>query len=402
MNPCNANSASEASAAKGLIQEDQIRNCGALTQMLVSTNTSHPDGNEADLVRKISALFPDHLYRRVLDHGNNRASLIVRIDGKNRGGLAFVGHIDTVAFGDVQAWKYPPVEARIQDGILYGRGSADMKSGVAAMITAAQCVLASGRTPEEDLFFCFTADEEANGMGVLAVMQSGDLANVKEFIIAEPSELKLGLCEKGALWLRINAEGKLAHGSRPRVGVNAVEHLIEFRCRLQRAVDTQTNHPLLDTTTIATTGFYGGIMTNVIPAQARMELDIRTLPSLPNARVVEIARQIAEEMEHSYKDLHICVEILNDRIPVETLPDAPMVCKMRKIFDAMGLACETKGMYFYTDMSQIALYTDAPFLILGPADDKQAHVTDEHVAVKDIETAARIYTAYIEQNYMKD
>ena len=385
-----------------LLQEDRILNCGPLTQMLVSTNTSQPAGNEADLVRKISALFPEHLYRRVVDHGNNRASLILRIDGKKRGGLAFAGHIDTVAFGDEQAWKYPPLEAKIQDGILYGRGAADMKSGVAAMITAAQCVLDSGKTPEEDLYFCFTADEEAGGMGILGLMQTGELADVKEFIIAEPSQLKLGLCEKGALWLRIHAEGLLAHGSRPRVGVNAVEGLIEFRCRLQKVVDTETCHPLLDTTTISTTGFHGGIMTNVIPAQAYMELDIRTLPSLPNARVIEIARQIGEEMERSDNHLHIRIEVLNDRIPVETKPEDPMVQKMRKTFASLNLPCETKGMYFYTDMSQIALYTDAPFLILGPGDDKQAHVTDEHVAVCDIEHAARIYTAYIEQNYMGD
>lgn len=383
-----------------LVQEDRILNCGPLTQMLVSTNTSQPAGNEADLVRKISALFPEYLYRRIIDHGNNRASLILRIDGRKRGGLAFVGHIDTVAFGDEQAWKYPPLEARIQDGILYGRGAADMKSGVAAMITAAQCVLDSGKTPEEDLYFCFTADEEAGGMGILELMRTGELAGVKEFIIAEPSQLKLGICEKGALWLRIHAEGLLAHGSRPQVGVNAVEGLIEFRCLLQNAVDTKTRHPLLDTTTISTTGFRGGIMTNVIPAQAQMELDIRTLPSLPNARVIEIARQIGEEVERRHQHLHIRMEVLNDRIPVETQPEAPMVRKMRKTFESLELPCETKGMYFYTDMSQIALYTDAPFLILGPGDDKQAHVTDEHVAVCDIAYAARIYTAYIEQNYM--
>lgn len=383
-----------------LLQEDKIRNCGLVTQMLVSTNTSQPAGNEADLVRKISALFPEHLYRRIIDHGNNRASLILRIDGKNRGGLAFVGHIDTVAFGEEKAWKYPPLEARIQDGVLYGRGAADMKSGVAAMITAAQCVVASGCTPLEDLYFCFTADEEAGGTGVLAVMQSGELACVREFIIAEPSQLKMGLCEKGALWLRIHVEGQLAHGSRPQVGVNAVECLIEYRCRLQSAVDTNTRHPLLDTTTISTTGFHGGIMTNIIPAQAWMELDIRTLPSLSNARVIEIARKIGEEMEHTHNHLHIHIEVLNDRIPVETAQDAPIAQRMRKTLESLSLPCETKGMYFYTDMSQIALYTHAPFLILGPGDDKQAHVTDEHVTVRDIEAAARIYTAYIEQYYM--
>ena len=384
-----------------LLQEHIILNCGPLTQMLVSTNTSQPAGNEADLVRKISALVPAHVYRRVLDHGNNRASLILRIDGKKRGGgLAFVGHIDTVAFGDEQAWTYPPLSAQIRNGILYGRGAADMKSGVAAMIIAAQCVLASGRIPEKDLWFCFTADEEAGGMGILSIMQSGELSDVEEFIIAEPSELKLGLCEKGALWLRIHAEGLLAHGSRPEVGINAVEALMDFHHRLHQAVDTETPHPLLNTTTISTTGFYGGIMTNVIPAQAYMELDIRTLPSLPNAEVVEFAQKIAAEMEHDRPNLHIRVEVLNNRVPVETLPDAPIVRKMQHTFETLSLPCESKGMYFYTDMSQIALYTDAPFLILGPGDDKQAHVTNEHVAVSDIENAARVYTAYIEQNYM--
>lgn len=380
--------------------DDIIHDCGPLAQMLVSVNTSHPAGNEADLVKKISALFPENLYRHVIDHGNNRASLILRIDGKRRGGLAFVGHIDTVAFGD-KPWTHSPLGAdAIQDSILYGRGAADMKGGVAAMITAARCVLASGRTPEEDLYFCFTADEEAGGMGVLSVMQTGELSDVKEFIIAEPSLLKLGLCEKGAFWLRVHAEGVQAHGSRPQVGVNAIEALIEYRCRLQDAIDTRTIHPLLETTTIATTGFHGGIMTNVIPAKAYMELDIRTLPGLSNIEVLGAARKLAEDMERNCKNLHIRIEVLNDRISVETPPESPMVQKMRKVMDMLKLPCDTRGMYFYTDMSQVALYTDAPFLILGPGDDKQAHVTDEHVSVQDIEHAARIYTTYIEQYFM--
>ena len=384
-----------------LMNENIILNSGALTKMLVATNTSQPAGNEADLVKKIEALFPERIYRRVIDHGNNRASLILRIDGRERGqGLAFVGHIDTVAFGDIQAWEHHPLEAWEQDGILYGRGAADMKGGVAAMISTALCVIDSGRVPERDLFFCFTADEEAGGMGVQAVMGSGELKDVAEYIIAEPSQMMLGLCEKGALWLRIHAEGLLAHGSRPLVGVNAVEALMEFRHRLSLAVDTETIHPLLDTTTISTTGFHGGIMTNVIPAEAQMELDIRTLPSLKNAQVIQCAEAIAAEMEAQREHLHIRIEVLNDRIPVETAPDAPMVKRMEKVFGQLSMPCRKKGMYFYTDMSQIALYTDAPFLILGPGDDKQAHVTNEHVSVSAIEDASRVFTAYIEQYYM--
>lgn len=77
-----------------------------------------------------------------------------------------------------------------------------------------------------------------------------------------------------------------------------------------------------------------------------------------------------------------------------------MVRRMEAVFDALSMNCEKKGMYFYTDMSQIALYTNAPFLILGPGDDKQAHVTDEHIPIREIEAVARVYTKYIESYYM--
>ena len=386
-----------------ICQEGLIKQSGRLAQLLVATQSSQPEGNEAEIISKIDSLFPRHIFRHKLDHGDNRASLLIKIEGaQHDGALAFVGHVDTVALGDLSQWTYPPLDATERDGILYGRGAADMKGGVAAMITAAQCVIQSGKTPARDLLFCFTADEEANGMGVQAIVKAGLLDHVSEVIIAEPSEQKIGLCEKGAIWLRLEAHGVSAHGSRPEIGLNAVEALMEFQRRLAANINTSHEHRLLGCTTISVTRLNGGIMTNVIPEEAVMELDIRTLPSLKNEVVLETARRIVEEMCAADSRLTLKITVLNDRLAVETPESASMVQKMKQVFAQYDLDPTPRGLYFYTDMSQIAPRVNVPFLILGPGDDKQAHKINEHAPIRAIETIARVYTTYIENFYMGD
>ncbi|MGM9662954.1 MAG: M20 family metallopeptidase [Oscillospiraceae bacterium] len=379
-------------------REDLIRSAAALTAALVRTDTRQPEGCEDRLVRQIDALFPESVFRRRIDHGAGRSSLILRIDGQTREeALAFVGHTDTVACGRLADWKHPPLEGRCEDGVLYGRGSADMKSGVAAMILAAQYLLASGKRPRHDVFFCFTADEEAAGTGVQAVMATGLLDQVRQVIIPEPTALRAGICEKGALWLRAEAHGALAHGSQPQNGVNGIDALIRFTQELRSAICTGEAHPLLGETTLALTRLSGGVMTNVIPADAEAEMDIRTLPGLSNERVLALARGIAAELSAAQPPLTIRLSVLNDRDAAETAPDAPLVRRMQAVLAAEGLDSAVRGLPYYTDMSQIAKRIDAAFLLLGPGDDAQAHQTDEHVRAADVETAVRVFLAYLDR-----
>ena len=386
-----------------MADERILKECEETLRKLVMVDTSQPEGNEFDIVKVIDSLLPECMYREIIDHGNNRASLVARADGQNeKGGLAFVGHIDTVSFGDIDRWTHHPLSAHTEDDILHGRGSSDMKGGVAAMIITARRIMSHSQKPKHNIYFCFTADEEANGTGVLAMLENGVFEDVDEFIIAEPTSESIGVCEKGALWLKITAFGALAHGSRPDVGINAIDLLFDFFTAFKDRVISNEIHELLNKTTVVMTKINGGILTNIIPDNAQIEIDIRTLPSLSHDEIIETAKDIFNSISKQDTRIHFELEVLNNRLPAQTPANSAIVERMSELFVERGMDCAPKGFYFYTDMSQIISYYNRPFVILGPGDDKQAHQLNEHISISSIANFADIFTDYIEKFYLED
>ena len=157
-------------------------------------------------------------------------------------------------------------------------------------------------------------------------------------MVAEPSAENIGLCEKGALWLRFSAVGALAHGSRPEIGINGVEKLMELEHRFRAMVPVDEAHPSLNHTTMAVTRLEGGIMTNVIPANAVMELDIRTLPSLSHDALLEKAQGLCREMMEACPGLHLEMEVLNNRPAVEVAEEHQFVSLVKDCCKEAGIA----------------------------------------------------------------
>ncbi len=375
--------------AKGIVGAED---CAALLEKLVTTNTCQPEGNEEKLGQMIADLFPDTVEKRWIDHGHGRASLALRIPGESpEGGLAFMGHMDTVSCGDPALWKCDPLSAQREGDVMYGRGTADMKGGLVSMIEAALALLKKGQPLKRDLWLCFTADEEAHGTGALAFSENGWLKDVSALVVAEPSAENIGLCEKGALWLRFSAVGALAHGSRPEIGINGVEKLMELERRFRAMVPVDEAHPSLNHTTMAVTRLEGGIMTNVIPANAVMELDIRTLPSLSHDALLEKAQGLCQEMMEACPGLHLEMEVLNNRPAVEVAEEHAFVGLVKDCCKEAGIEPVCKGLYFYTDASQVVPALGCPFVIFGPGEDTMAHQIDERI---DIHSMARVGDAY--------
>ena len=126
----------------------------------------------------------------------------------------------------------------------------------------------------------YTADEEKGLTGVRAIVEAQTLSEIDALIIAEPTNNKVAIAEKGALWFRFVVHGRLAHGSKPDEGINAVEIAIKIAQYVQEVVASDVEpHALLGPATASINRLSGGIMTNVIPALAEVEVDCRTLPS---------------------------------------------------------------------------------------------------------------------------
>ena len=373
---------------------------------MIAVDSSHPEGNEKRMVDKIKSYYPDGVEMYEIRHTETRSSLVVRIPGKeSNGALAFCGHIDTVAFGDLSAWEHNPLSADEEGDLIFGRGSSDMKAGVAAMTAAALFIIESGLTPLKDILFCYTADEEAGGMGITAVVKEGYLDKAAEVIIAEPSNRRISICEKGAFWLRAEATGILSHGSRPEIGVSAIDLLIDLRDKLADYLDTGYSNPYLGGNTISLTKLCGGVQTNVIPDKAVMELDIRTVEKDVHRGLKAAAERAVKEVCEKRSrgrtgQLDIVLSVLNDRAMVETSEEADIVKKMTKIWADKGEDVRLRGTIFYTDMSQITPVHDLPFIIFGPGDEGKAHQTNECASLTSLRTVTEAYLTYLETYWL--
>ncbi|MDD6346850.1 MAG: M20 family metallopeptidase [Lachnospiraceae bacterium] len=366
---------------------------------LLKVDTCQPEGREGDILPLIRSFLPKTCVFRVIDHGGGRQSLTAEIPGRRQtGALVFLGHVDTVSCGNPKDWQYEPHSAYSADGLMYGRGAADMKGGIAAMIMTAARLADSGAQPEVPIRFCFTADEEKGGLGVLAMKQEGLFDDAAAMIVCEPSDNMISFCEKGALWLHLDIWGVASHASRPYLGRNAVEYGMWFVKKLREKAEDGRVHPILGSTTMAVTRFQGGTMTNVVPAEAFLEIDIRTIPGTSHQVLTETAEQLCRDMQAGYSNVGARLTVINDRAAIECPYDGDFRNRAAASARACGLSLEKRGHYFFTDASLVIPDLPVPFVIAGPGDDKKAHIINECIAVSSVTRFAEFYLDFAKKN----
>lgn len=368
---------------------------------LMAINTCQPEGNEDALVNFLISVFPDGTEYHKLSHSQNRSSLVVRVPGKHQeNALAFFGHADTVSYGCLDNWHYDPSRPTPEGDRIYGRGSSDMKGGAAAMTATALYLLEEGIVPAHDIYFCFTADEENSGMGAKAMNAEPFMDKVSNVIIAEPTAGLISVGEKGALWLKVSAHGVQSHGSRPELGVNAIDMLMSLAQRLKTAIGKGPSVPLFGRTTVSVTKIQGGILTNIIPSEASMELDIRPIPGLKNEEVIALVESLTKDLCNENPRLTFDVAVLNDRPSVETPRGCKLLADIRQTAGSIGMDDTLRATIFYTDASQLIPGRPISFVIVGPGDDKQAHQSNEYITVSSLNQITELYIRYI-HNYCK-
>ena len=388
-----------------------------ILRALIQTDTSQPGGNERRLSEKLEAFFRGKARCDWICHSERRQSILVRVDplhdredqtgdkpGKRDGGLVLCGHLDTVACGNMQAWKMPPFSGEYRDGRIYGRGAADMKGGVTAMLLTAEYFLNRRERMERPIFFCFTADEENQGIGARALAAHPWMKEAAELLICEPTGGQIGCCEKGALWVKLIARGRSAHGSSPEKGVNALSALAELCGLMEKAVKDiwreggSGRHELLGKETISLTKLWGGEAANIIPDQAEAVLDIRTVPdSASHWELMRRIEEVAGEMERRNAGLGIEVEILNDRPPLEISARSAQVERMAEVLRDNQREGRCIGISYYTDASLLIPGWRIPFLIVGPGEISQMHCANESISVKEVQEMTKIYIEYAER-----
>jgi succinyl-diaminopimelate desuccinylase len=362
----------------------------SLTQQLVRIPSLNPPGDEESCARWLAEFLDARGFSTTLQtFGKRRFNLVAeRLGRRDRAILGFTGHLDTVPLGGAP-WKNDPFAGDIRNGRLYGRGSSDMKSGIAAFVTAC-----TGLHPEIDrsggVRLLLTGGEETGCDGARALRDglSASLQRLGALIVGEPTANYPCIGHKGALWLRGTAKGRTAHGSMPEAGCNAI-HKVARAVHSLESFSFDVSHPLMGGTTLNVGTIRGGTNVNSIPDHAEFELDIRTVPGMDHSGLCAgIAAHLGADIE-----LTPFVNVL----PLASDVHHPWV---RRIFAACAPhhanELHPKAVSYFTDGSVLVPASGTPpTIILGPGSPEMAHKTDEYCSMARLIESVKIYEAIL-------
>jgi acetylornithine deacetylase len=321
---------------------------------------------------------------------------------KGERSLILNGHIDVVPLGDRQAWHASPWSGHIQAGRLYGRGACDMKAGLAVAISAAAALKKSGLPLRGRLIVQSVVGEEDGGIGTFAMAQRGYRADAA--YVLEPTGLRLIPAQAGALSFRLRISGKSAHASVRYQGVSAIEkfELVEVRLRqLERALNQQT-HPLFSDYPIAYALNIGRLRSGSWSSTVPDELECEGRVGVPIGMAsAEVRRQFAAALgDIAQRDAWLAehppqLEWYGGQFDaVEVDPDLPAFAALQAAHtEQFDVPPERVGAPYGSDMRLLVHEADTPAILYGPGDIRQAHATDEWIAVDEIIQAVRVVTA---------
>jgi len=291
--------------------------------------------------------------------------------------LMFCGHTDTVGVDGMTE----PFSAAIRDGRLYGRGSQDMKSGVAAMVDAAR-LLRDRRPRQGRLIVAAIIDEEFASLGADALVRDW---NADAAVVTEPTDLQIGVGHKGFAWFEIETSGRAAHGSRPKDGRDAILRMGRVLARLEaldRALQERPPHPMMGTASLHASVVDGGREWSSYPDRCRLQMERRTIagesPEGASAEIDSILSQLGEEDS----EFVATSRLVFSRPAYETPAAHPLPGLLERCAAARAIEVKPVGMSFWTDAAVLG-ESGTPSVLFGPGG-AGLHSVEEYVHVDQV------------------
>jgi acetylornithine deacetylase/succinyl-diaminopimelate desuccinylase-like protein len=394
---------------------DKLIDVVSLTQDFVKINTENAVNNEDDLgtfIEQLLAPYGFQFFHQSASPG--RTNLLAVLEEKEENIkkeiILFSGHLDTVLGYEVNN----SAKAEIANGNIYGRGTCDMKGGIAAFIAATLKWINTNRKiiGSKGIALAFTVDEEAGCMGMHHMDTSSFLnvfSRVKYCILAEPSYLIPLYAHKGINWYYLTFKGIAAHASVPEKGKNAIYSAVHFTQKLLEyekellTIDSPLGHPKLNVGTIS-----GGSATNIVPNECNLTIDRRFVPN----------EEPSEDEKHIHQ-LALSVDpdvIFKPKTPgyAYFLPEGnknPIYQQIAEICTQIREKSTSSNDSNHSLDFSLPAYTEAdlyyrkykiPTIILGPGGIYQAHQTPEFIAIEQLEKAVQIYMKILDTFFKLD
>ncbi len=340
-----------------------------LMRRLIGIDSVNPDlvpgaAGEAEIADLCASWLAGHGFEvRRLEERPGRPSIVAIFRGSGGGrSLMLNGHLDTVG---VAGYSGDPFSGERRGGQVLGRGSFDMKGGVAAILVAAARASAAGLSG--DVLVTLVADEEFGSLGTMEVLRDfrADAA-----IVAEPSELCLTLAHRGFAWFELELAGLAAHGSQPERGIDAIAHaglVLRALDGLREQIEAGPGHPLLGHGTVRVSMIGGGTDAATVAATCTLTIERRTLPGETPDDVEAELQALLTALAERTADFRFRLTRLVARAAFEADPDWPIVRLARaEAGRVLGHPPATRGEPFWTDAGLLH-EAGIPCLVIGVA-----------------------------------
>ncbi|MEN6387102.1 MAG: M20 family metallopeptidase [Phycisphaerales bacterium] len=310
----------------------------------------------------------------------NRANLTVRLKSTGeKEGILLVGHLDVVPAQN-EAMFTPSEKA----GKIFGRGSCDMKGGLACAAAAIVETFKSDIKLKGDIIFSATAGEETDSSGVQKFIKSFKDKNICGIIVPEPTDFELVSAHRGLLWMKIVTKGKSAHSSMPQLGINAIDSMRIFLNELTKFKIPGINKQL-GKASLSVNKICGGSASNIVPDSCSTQIDIRTIPGQEIKNIIADINKIIVRLGKKNPNFQAELEVIRHAGSLQTDEKSMFVKEIKKVLDI-----EAKAVAFTTDAPYLTVF-NKPIVIFGPGSPGLCHKQNEHIKFKDMVNGVKYY-----------
>ena len=368
---------------------------------LIQINSVNPtlvaggDG-EKEIVRYLSEIFQREGVQYEIQYiGADRFNLVARVSGKKGGPRILLnGHLDTVGV----AGMVTPFEAREIEGKIYGRGSQDMKGGLAAGVATLLALSQNRERFTGEVVLAAVADEEDRSLGTEYFLQHQPKEEPFDFcIVLEPTDLKVCTAHKGFAWLEVTVYGKAAHGSRPKEGIDAIRHMgqvLEQLDQLDNRLQSNPLHSLLGSGSLHSSLIEGGREWSSYPDRCVLKYERRTVPPEDEETIRAELDGILNKLALAVPDFRAESQLIFSRAPLQQDRKHPLISQFhRQAVRHFSELADWGTVSFWTDAALIA-EAGIPSVVFGPRG-AGLHSLEEYVIASDVIACAKLLYDFI-------